>query len=46
MTASYKRTVSRWFGIFYSIDDVKTFVKANMLTKQEFQEITGEDYME
>ena len=28
----------------YTIENVKTFVKAGKLTKDEYKEITGEDY--
>ena len=31
---------------FYVKEDVKVFVKANQITEEEYQEITGEDYSE
>ena len=31
---------------FYSKEDVKVFVKANQITEEEYQEITGEPYSE
>ena len=31
---------------FYSKEDVKVFVKANQITEEEYQEITGEAYGE
>lgn len=46
MTTFYKELVKRYYtkGI-YSIEDVKTFVRANKLTPEEYQEITGEIYI-
>ena len=29
---------------WYTLDNVKTFVLANMLTKDEYKQITGQDY--
>lgn len=29
---------------WYTIDNVKTFVMANMITKDEYKQITGQDY--
>lgn len=31
---------------FYSKEDVKVFVKANQITEEEYQEITGDPYSE
>ena len=31
---------------FYVKEDVKVFVKANQITEEEYQEITGEAYSE
>lgn len=41
------KIVKRYYdkGI-YSKNDVKTFVKANKLTSQQYKEITGEDYID
>ena len=30
---------------WYTLDNVKTFVLANMLTKDEYKQITGQDYV-
>lgn len=29
---------------WYMLDNVKTFVLANMITKDEYKQITGQDY--
>ena len=29
---------------WYTLDNVKTFVIANMITKDEYKQITGQDY--
>lgn len=29
---------------WYTLDNVRTFVLANMITKDEYKEITGQDY--
>lgn len=29
---------------WYTLDNVKTFVLANMITKDEYKQITGQDY--
>lgn len=29
---------------WYTLDNVKTFVVANMITKDEYKQITGQDY--
>lgn len=29
---------------WYTLDDVKTFVVANMITKEDYKTVTGQDY--
>lgn len=31
---------------WYTLDDVKTFVLANMITKDDYKQITGQDYVD
>lgn len=30
---------------WYTLDDVKTFVQVSMITKDEYKQITGQDYV-
>ncbi|CEK34312.1 phage uncharacterized protein, XkdX family,Phage uncharacterised protein (Phage_XkdX) [[Clostridium] sordellii] len=41
------KTVKRYFDLgIYSVDDVKVFVKADRITKEQYKEITRKDYIE
>ena len=39
-----KAIVKRYYGKFYTLEDVKVFVKSGDLSAEDFKEITGEDY--
>lgn len=42
---NYFDTINKYYQLGkYTIDQVKVFVKAGRITKEEFKIITGEDY--
>lgn len=42
----YYATVKRYYPKYYTIEQVKVFVKAGKITEEQFKEITGLDYEE
>ncbi|WP_195945902.1 XkdX family protein [Paraclostridium bifermentans] len=47
MKSWHYEMAERYFGLkIYKIEDVKLFVQADRISKEEFTEITGEDYDE
>ena len=41
----YFEVAKKYFDLkIYKVDDVKLFVEAERITKDQFKEITGEDY--
>lgn len=40
------KILKRYFGKFYTEDDVKVFVKSGDITPEQFEEITGVMYSE